>query len=281
MTEVTNIGLFGNRESVESLGQLGLALQKVLEGKEDINCFSLSNTNEGLPIELAEILIYCRKTSGQIREVLEHCEKGKVPLILASTGMDSELPVNPNFPLIKAPNLALDVVEKILEIERMSQNEYLGWTVKIVEHHQEGKTSIPGTAMEVAKRTGMDTENMKRLIVATPHAYEVAMEDPNTHVISVRYWEMSREMCGIPDENEGGYGIHEIIFTSPDGKETKTMKTEVFGREKYAEGAYQLIRALKKLGKEGELKAGIISIFDFVAQGLHKAGLNELDAEQN
>lgn len=121
----------------------------------------------------------------------------------------------------------------------------------------------------MAKAFGIDPNN-KIMIKECWSAYKA--ENPiRTHggIVSVRDWKASQEEFDIPDEYQGGYGIHRITLHNPEsGVTVERGGTQVLGRRPYAEGTYQFLKALEIA--PDKIPLGVTHVVDFVRNGYHQ-----------
>lgn len=234
------IEVMGNRaDESKGPGYLNQAIVSLDHGIPNLEVVSV-----GEP-ESADAVIYCRRDPGTLTEAAEYCARKHKPLVFLSSGI--ELPKVPwPFPLLVASNTSREVVEWMLKSVEMYQNQYNGWIPKIVEHHQETKKDVSGTAKATLRMMGLDPDNIK--------------------IKSVRKFELSQSEFGIPDEEKGGYAAHVITFTNPEtGEVSEPLRVAIWGRTEYAKGAIAL--ALAAIERPQDFPNGVHNIFDLVRDG--------------
>ena len=253
------------------MGQLGTVLNDVLSEKPDVNIEPITDISEYTPN--CNLLVHCRKVQDSIQEVIDYCQATNTTLINLSTGLDYEVPEDMDFTMIDAPNIALRVLEFMIQLEDWSE-EYKSWEREIVEHHQESKGSLPGTAakMAVTLFPGASEEGFKK---ASPQEVEPGVltrtDQIGNKITSIRDWKQSKEEFDIPEENKAGYGIHKITFKNPNkGGEDVVKVIKVFGRDEYAECVNQMSQALSNPAVAEKLKNKLTNIVELVREGLHE-----------
>jgi 4-hydroxy-tetrahydrodipicolinate reductase len=202
-----------------------------------------------------------------LQEAVDFSQETGVSLINLSTGLKPQIPDVPNFRFIEAPNAAIDVVQFMIDLEKDAER-FQGWIKTIIEHHQVAKTSLPGTAVEMARMLGVNKDD--RVVVSDWEAYK-AKHEVRTHggIISVRDWKGSKAEYQIPDEYQGGYGIHRITLHNPEsGVTVERGGTQVLGRRAYAEGTYRFVRALEIA--PDQIPLGVTNVVDFVRNRYHE-----------
>lgn len=215
---MSRIEVMGNRaDDQKGIGRLGKAIVDYPHGIRDLTIAGVS-----LPTDQANVLVYARKTPGTLTEALEHSTHHQTPLLFLSSGIN--LPDRQfNFPLIKVPNAALNVITYLQSIEELAKSELAGWQPVITEHHQEAKADTSGTAKKLADMLGVD--------------YDA--------IVSVRDFSRSSAEFDIPEASRDGYAVHYVTFTNPQTGETFTPDPIVVrGREVYAQGIIDIYHAL-------------------------------------
>ena len=238
-----SVAILGKRQSGPELGHLSQVIADHLQ-QEGVDLVIANDVSELIGKDIRAV-IHSRKAGEQLQGAADYCQETGADLVNLSTGLKVNIPEDATFTYVEAPNIALRVLQFMIDLEEDAK-KYKDWNVSLVEHHQEAKTSVPGTAVKMAGILGLD----------------------DSEIVSIRDWKASQEEFEIPDENQGGYGIHKITFSDPSGEQDDVIRTiKVFGRKEYAEGTMQVLDALDLNEK---VPTGLISIVDFVREGLHE-----------
>ena len=169
------------------------------------------------------VVVHCG-SGQQLYDVLEYCQSNRVPLIQCSTGVT--IPDNfaseRTFTIIDAPNLSIPIVKFLCMLEETGQlfSEY---QISITESHQKTKTTLAGTAAEMAGLLGIDKSEIK----------------------SIRDDDIQKNILGIPEEFTRQ---HALLIVNIKGDECAiTLRTEVHGLETYVVGLARLINIIDRL----------------------------------
>ena len=169
------------------------------------------------------VVVHCG-SGQQLDDVLEYCQSNRVPFIQCSTGVT--IPDNftggMSFTIIDAPNLSIPIVRFLCVLEETGQlfSEY---QISITESHQKAKTSIAGTAAEIAASLGVDRSEIK----------------------SIREAAIQKNLLNIPEEFISQHALHIIDIVGD--KCAITLRTEVHGLETYVVGLARLINIIDRL----------------------------------
>ncbi|MFZ5502960.1 MAG: dihydrodipicolinate reductase [Pseudomonadota bacterium] len=178
--------------------------------------------------------------AGSGREVVaisDFCSKTKSVLVELSTGSSIEGTL-PNFPVVLCPNTNILMLKFMCMLER-SGEMFKGCQRQITESHQASKTSVPGTAVQMARSLGI----AERAIVSVRDAAQQASE------------------LQIPSDHLARHAFHRI--TIQDGSCSISMETKVYGDAPYASGVQQIIGAVSRQVLENR----IYSITEFIENG--------------
>jgi 4-hydroxy-tetrahydrodipicolinate reductase len=168
--------------------------------------------------------------------VFEECQKLKLPLIVASSGI-KDIPEGTytvttlTAPVIMAPNLALiiqalfDVLPRFAQLAKLVQP----LSAEIAEGHQASKTSAPITAQKIA-----DMFNV-----------------PHDQIGHVRSDSIAKSMLGIPQQFVGGFGAHFLEISA--GGVDVVIRFRTLGRVCYFSGLRVVLEAMEK----NPLKPGV------------------------
>ncbi|MBN2041092.1 MAG: dihydrodipicolinate reductase [Spirochaetes bacterium] len=162
-----------------------------------------------------EKIILLHAGSGrQFDECLEYCNKTKSVLLELSTG-GSVHEKNIDCPVILCPNTAIPVL-KIMELLKQYGHEFSQYKINIIESHQENKTTIPGTAVELAEYFQMSAEKI------------ISIRNPDEQIKS-----------GIPEQHLGLHAYHNV-FIKDTGCEI-SLQLKVLGHDAYVNGLRKIL----------------------------------------
>jgi dihydrodipicolinate reductase len=171
---------------------------------------------------------------GRFPSVFEECEKRKLTLIVATSGLEAgpHVPIDTKIPVIMAPNLS-PLVMGVFKASSIlgGISKKIGAKAFVAEGHQASKTSAPATAQKIAGYFG----------------------NPPESVGSIRSDPIARAVLGIPEANLGGFGAH-FIAVSHNGTNVR-ISFDTQGRSMYCDGLKLLLGKLDELGNG--LKPGI------------------------
>lgn len=153
----------------------------------------------------------------QLADCLEACKTLQSPLIQGSTGQT--LPERVPVPVVDAPNLSLPIIRFLTQVLPTLQHSFYDMEATVMDSHQAGKKSVPGTAAAMANALCLNIDR----------------------ITSVREPAIQRQL-GVAEEHLGGHGWHWINFC---GQGVNiTVSTKVNGRRSYAAGALAIAEAL-------------------------------------
>lgn len=160
----------------------------------------------------------------QYQEMLSYCQNNHTPLFQCSTGIiyPEELFIDIPFIFVDAPNFSVMIVKFLYMLEELGSifHEY---DISVIESHQSAKTSLPGTAREMAKSLAVGPESIK----------------------SIRDTEIQQNKFEIPEEHLGLHALHVIDIGTDDCR--ITFKTQVYGLNPYLVGMAKLLRNIDML----------------------------------
>eukprot|EP01025_Chloroclados_australasicus_P028809 TRINITY_DN28549_c0_g2_i2.p1 TRINITY_DN28549_c0_g2~~TRINITY_DN28549_c0_g2_i2.p1 ORF type:complete len:294 (+),score=33.78 TRINITY_DN28549_c0_g2_i2:83-883(+) len=175
-----------------------------------------------------------------VNENAEFYIKNNVPFVMGTTGGDRERLIqevkDAGLYAVVAPQMGKQVVAFQAMMETMGDNfpgAFSGYTLDVVESHQETKADTSGTAKAVVvsfQKMGVD--------------YDVSK------IRKVRNKLESIEEMGVPESAIAGHAFHTYRLTSPDGSVTFEFQHNVCGRQIYAEGTVDACLFLAKQIKE-------------------------------
>lgn len=173
--------------------------------------------------ELGNVVSYCNKTASTLLE-------------LATGSLIAEHKTR--FPVVVCHNTNI-LMLKFMAMLATSGHLFNDYSVKIVESHQADKSSVPGTAVSIAKSLGL----------------------PSGKIQSVRDPREQRDTFGIPSEHLSRHAYHRIEIEDPVCK--ISFETKVFGHSPYAEGVAQIVSA----ARSNALENRHYDIMDFIENG--------------
>lgn len=155
----------------------------------------------------------------QFEDCLEYCNTTGSVLLELSTGNDlSQYTVA--CPIVICPNTAIPVL-KMMTIIKHSGRSFSEYTLRILESHQKSKTTVAGTAVELAKALGCDPQSIE------------AIRDPEKQLA-----------IGIPKEHLNLHAYHNITIENAGCKISVEMK--VVGHEAYVHGVSHILNLIHK-----------------------------------
>lgn len=154
----------------------------------------------------------------ELDEVVAYCEKAGSPLVELATGSDIETRTL-GFPVVLCPNTNI-LMLKFMAMLARSGPQFKDYAIRIVESHQAGKSSTPGTAVALAEALGRGRDD----------------------IVSVRDPQEQQERLKIPPEHLGRHAYHRIEIE--DQASSVVLETRVFGPAPYAEGLRRIIAAI-------------------------------------
>lgn len=175
--------------------------------------------------KLSNVLVVHAGSGRELKAIFSFAKKMACPVIQASTGGitedDSDLL---GFTFIEAPNLSISMVKFLYALQEFGYL-FSKDQVSITETHQSTKTTVPGTAVLMAKALGLESSLIK----------------------SVRDRKTQLEM-GVPKESLDGHAVHLINLKGPGGEKI-SFRTEILGRSSYAYGVMEIAKVVSELDK--------------------------------
>ncbi len=219
------------RDSVYVIGHGRLAskihadLQAVAQ-QQHLPLASIGNW-DNIPADISDIsrIVLIHVGSGrQFPDVLAFCQQHHTPLVQCATGIDypENLFHDLDFTFVDAPNLSIPIIKLLYMLEQMG-SLFREYDIAITESHQRAKTSLPGTALEIARLLRVNTQ----------------------HIRSIRDEQIQESQLYIPPEHANQHALH-VIEIAGDGCKI-TLRTEIYGLESYLIGLVKILQGIEKL----------------------------------
>ena len=168
--------------------------------------------------------------------------KNQIPFIMGTTGGDREqleqVVKNALTPAVIAPNMAKQIVGFQAMMEYAANTFpglFKGYTLEVVESHQNGKADTSGTAKAMVtyfNKLGTDFDVNDIQMIRDPETQE-------------KIWK-------IPKEYLTGHGWHTYTLKASDGSALFEFKHNINGRDIYVNGTFDAVLFLKdKLAESG------------------------------
>ncbi|WP_440108053.1 dihydrodipicolinate reductase [Acidovorax sp. BL-A-41-H1] len=188
-------------------------------------------------LQTAKSVVVHAGSGREIDEVRRFCETTQSALVELATGsVLEEGPVA--CPVILCPNTNI-LMLKFMAMLGRSGALFRGYRIGLVESHQAGKTSVPGTAVSMAESLGLDASEIR----------------------SVRDVQVQQNALQIPPEHLARHAFHEVAIE--DGACSIRMETRVYGDAPYADGVAQIVAAVRRQALENRR----YSILEFIDNG--------------
>ena len=173
----------------------------------------------------------------ELDAIAAYCEATKSPLIELATG--SSIEAKPRgFPVILCPNTNI-LMLKFMSMMAQCGHLFQGHDIKLIESHQAAKTSVPGTAVNLADSLGIGHQDIR----------------------SVRDTSVQRAELQIPEIDLARHAYHQVLIQ--DGQCSLKLETRVQGDAPYAPGVVRIVEAVRAR----ELDNRLYSIMEFISKG--------------
>jgi 4-hydroxy-tetrahydrodipicolinate reductase len=173
----------------------------------------------------------------ELEDVISYCHETGSALVELATG--SEISSHDiDFPAVVCPNTNI-LMLKFMAMLASSGRYFKGCKLKIIESHQAGKTSVPGTAVNIAQ----------------------SLDFPSEKIISIRDPREQQELLKIELEHLARHAYHRIEIG--DGGCSIALETRVCDSAPYAEGVATIISAVIS----NNLEHRKYNIMEFVENG--------------
>jgi 4-hydroxy-tetrahydrodipicolinate reductase len=154
----------------------------------------------------------------ELHGVIAFCERTRSPLLELATGSEIET-IACQFPVVLCANTNI-LMLKFMSMLRTSGHLFSNYRITVTESHQASKTSVAGTAVQIAQSLGLSGAN----------------------VLSVRDADYQQAQLAIPAEHLPRHAFHQVLIE--DGTCTIKMETLVQGSSPYADGVAAIVRAI-------------------------------------
>jgi len=173
----------------------------------------------------------------ELDAIAAFCTATHSPLIELSTG--SAIEAAPRaFPVVLCPNTNI-LMLKFMAMLAQCGPMFSGYQVQLTESHQASKTSVPGTAVDMAQSLGLQAAD----------------------IVSVRDVAVQRAQLQIPEAALGRHAYHRVQID--DGACSIQLETRVTGDAPYAQGVAQIVAAVAA----HDLQDRVYPVMDFIGQG--------------
>ena len=154
----------------------------------------------------------------ELDEVIRYCEHTQSVLLELSTG-SVLLARQVTCPVVICPNTNI-LMLKFMALLEQGGAQFKNYQIQLIESHQADKSSVPGTAVNLAQSLGLKSEQ----------------------IVSIRNPSVQQERLGIPAEYMSRHAYHRIVIE--DGLSSVAIETKVFGSTPYAEGVAKIVQAV-------------------------------------
>ncbi len=173
----------------------------------------------------------------ELEAVSTYCATTHSPLIELATGSKFES-ASYAFPIVMCPNTNI-LMLKFMSMLEQSGHLFRRYQIKLTESHQADKTSVPGTAVNIARSLGLNDCDIR----------------------SLRNTDVQRTELHIPEAHLGRHAYHQIVIE--DGECSLKFEMRVYGESPYADGVARIVGAVRAQKLEDRL----YSITEFVDNG--------------
>lgn len=173
----------------------------------------------------------------ELEDVVSYCNKTASRLVELATG-SAIANHQTNFPVVVCPNTNI-LMLKFMAMLETSGHHFKDYSIKVIESHQADKTSVPGTAVSLARSLGL----------------------PRDRIQSVRDPREQRDILKIPPEFLSRHAYHRIEIE--DAVSRLSFEARVFGRSPYAEGVARIVSAVRSNALENRR----YDVMDFIENG--------------
>jgi 4-hydroxy-tetrahydrodipicolinate reductase len=214
-------------------GKLATELLNVLPGIVSANVLAWADAAKA---ETPCVVVHAG-SGRELESVVSYCGRTASPLIELATG-SSIADHKADFPVVVCPNTNI-LMLKFMAMLAANGHQFKDYTIRVLESHQADKSSVPGTAVNMATSLGL----------------------PGDQIHSIRDPRVQEETLKIPQEFLSRHAYHRIEIEDP--VTSLSFETRVFGRAPYAEGVAKIISAVCS----NSLENTHYSVMDFIEKG--------------
>lgn len=125
-----------------------------------------------------------------------------------------------DFPSVICPNTNI-LMLKCMAMLAQSGHLFSGYDIRLTESHQSQKTSIPGTALDMAQSLGV----------------------PAAEVVSIRSRDFQARSLNIPAEHMERHACHQVMIE--DGVCSIKLETRIYGASPYVDGVVKIVHDIE------------------------------------
>jgi len=173
----------------------------------------------------------------ELENVVSYCHKTASTLVELATG-STIANHKTNFPVVVCQNTNI-LMLKFMAMLAKSGHHFKGYSIKVIESHQADKSSVPGTAVSMAKSLGLPSDSIQ------------SIRDPREQ----------RDTFKIPPEHLSRHACHRIEIEDPVCG--LSFETRVFGHSPYAEGVAKIV----SVARSNPLENRHYDVMDFIENG--------------
>jgi 4-hydroxy-tetrahydrodipicolinate reductase len=178
--------------------------------------------------------------------------QNRIPFVMGTTGGDRDALAqtvrHAQTPAVIAPNMAKQIVgfQAMMEFAAKTfPGLFKGYSLKVVESHQQMKADTSGTA---------------KAVVACFN--ELGADFDVSQIEKIRDPEIQEKEWGIPKEHLGGHGWHTYTLTAPDGSALFEFKHNINGRDIYVSGTFDAVQYLTQKIQAGDTSQQLYTMID-------------------
>ena len=154
----------------------------------------------------------------ELTDVIHYCEQTQSVLMELATGSEL-LAQQVACPVVICPNTNI-LMLKFMALLAQGGHHFKGHKIQLIESHQADKSSVPGTAVNLAHSLGLNQED----------------------IVSIRDTNQQKNILGIPQEYMSRHAYHRVVIE--DGLSCVSLETKIFGAAPYADGVAKIIKAI-------------------------------------
>ena len=198
-------------------------------------CHVTSWANKGKPS--GKSIVVHAGSGRELDAIAAYCTTTHTSLIELSTGSKIEsMPLA--FPVVLCPNTNI-LMLKFMHMLEQSGHLFRAYEMKLIESHQASKTSVPGTAVNMACSLGINRDEIR------------SVRDEHTQTTALH----------IPEADLARHAYHQVLIQ--DGHCSLKLETRVYGEAPYAHGVAQIVAAVSA----NELENRLYSVMEFIHKG--------------